>query len=125
VLLEPLQKALELGGQSTRPETQKEDNSNLWQNPDVQRMQARLSKAQPGLKLSPWMYRQTTLETTPPDGLNRQWPAPANDVAKHQGYAVQWFGLASLCALLWLWFVPLAAWKKRRTGLENVSKNGN
>ena len=36
--------------------------------------------------------------------LLRQWPAPAVDVAKHHGYAFQWFALSALIAGLFVWF---------------------
>ncbi len=38
------------------------------------------------------------------DGLLRQWPAPAADVAKHYGYAFQWFAMSTLCIGLYAWF---------------------
>lgn len=38
------------------------------------------------------------------DGLQRQWPAPAVDVAKHHGYAFQWFALCTLITGLYVWF---------------------
>lgn len=38
------------------------------------------------------------------EGLQRDWPAPALGVAKHYGYAFQWFGLALLVAILYVWF---------------------
>ncbi len=40
----------------------------------------------------------------PADGLQRQWPAPAVDVAKHHGYAFQWFALCALITGLYVWF---------------------
>jgi surfeit locus 1 family protein len=47
-------------------------------------------------------------ELAPPgragDGLLRDWPMPAVDVAKHYGYAVQWFALCALTAGLYVWF---------------------
>ena len=39
-----------------------------------------------------------------PDGLSRDWPAPAVDVQKHYGYAFQWFALCALIAGLYVWF---------------------
>ncbi len=42
------------------------------------------------------------------EGLQRDWPAPALGVAKHYGYAFQWFGLALLVAILYVWFQFLA-----------------
>jgi surfeit locus 1 family protein len=38
------------------------------------------------------------------DGLLREWPMPAFDVAKHHGYAAQWFALCALTAGLYVWF---------------------
>jgi surfeit locus 1 family protein len=40
---------------------------------------------------------------TAPDGLVRHWPAPAIDVQKHYGYAVQWFAIAAGIAFLYVW----------------------
>jgi len=38
------------------------------------------------------------------EGLMRDWPLPASGAEKHQGYALQWFGLSALIALLYVWF---------------------
>ncbi len=38
------------------------------------------------------------------DGLLRDWPVANLGVEKNYGYALQWFGLATLCTLLYLWF---------------------
>ena len=37
------------------------------------------------------------------EGLVREWPAVNLGVEKHYGYALQWFGMAALMALLYLW----------------------
>lgn len=37
-------------------------------------------------------------------GLLRQWPDVATGVEKHRGYAFQWFALAGLIGLLYVWF---------------------
>ena len=42
------------------------------------------------------------------EGLQRDWPAPALGVARHYGYAFQWFGLSLLVAILYVWFQFLA-----------------
>jgi surfeit locus 1 family protein len=39
------------------------------------------------------------------DGLVRDWARPADEVAKHHGYAVQWFALSGLTVVLWFYFV--------------------
>jgi len=38
------------------------------------------------------------------DGLLRDWPQPATGVAKHHGYAFQWFALSILILGLYVWF---------------------
>lgn len=38
------------------------------------------------------------------DGLLRDWFEPGAGTEKHHGYAFQWFGLAGLIALLYVWF---------------------
>jgi surfeit locus 1 family protein len=38
------------------------------------------------------------------EGLLREWPAVNLGVEKHYGYALQWFGIATVLALLYLWY---------------------
>jgi surfeit locus 1 family protein len=38
------------------------------------------------------------------DGLQRDWPAPLSGVAKHYGYAAQWFALSALIVILYVWY---------------------
>lgn len=38
------------------------------------------------------------------DGLQRDWLEVGGSIAKHHGYAVQWFALAGLIAMLYVWF---------------------
>jgi surfeit locus 1 family protein len=60
-----------------------------------------------GLRLRPMSLLQTgTVE--PPDGLLREWLLPQTGVAKHHGYAVQWFALSALVISLYVWFQILA-----------------
>jgi surfeit locus 1 family protein len=47
------------------------------------------------------------LQTAPeagPDLLQRDWPAADTGVAKHHGYAFQWFALSALLVILYVWF---------------------
>ena len=55
----------------------------------------------------------TAAGTAPSDGLLRDWPAPALDVAKHHGYAFQWFALCALICGLYAWFELIAPWRRR------------
>ncbi|MGJ7483670.1 SURF1 family protein [Variovorax sp. LT2P21] len=50
------------------------------------------------------------------EGLQRDWPAPALGVDKHYGYAFQWFGLAALVVILYVWFQFIAPRRKPRHG---------
>lgn len=56
-----------------------------------------------GLELLPWSVLQSG-PVLPDDGLRREWPAPDTGVAKHQGYAFQWFGLSTLVVILYVWY---------------------
>jgi surfeit locus 1 family protein len=38
------------------------------------------------------------------DVLMRQWPQPAAGIARHHGYAFQWFALSALMTGLYVWF---------------------
>ncbi len=55
-----------------------------------------------GLRLAPLSVVQTTGPAD--DKLSRDWPAPATGVAKHHGYAFQWFGFSALVVILYVWF---------------------
>lgn len=66
----------------------------LWQNLDFDQY----AKAS-GLAVLPFVVQQ---EGRVEDGLVRDWPRPASGVDKHRGYAVQWYALAALIAVLTL-----------------------
>jgi surfeit locus 1 family protein len=47
----------------------------------------------------------TLVQTGAPEaGLLRDWPVVNSGVDKHYGYAFQWFGLAGLISILYVWF---------------------
>jgi surfeit locus 1 family protein len=47
----------------------------------------------------------SVFQTGPPAPLlQRDWPKANTGVEKHYGYAFQWFGLAALIAILYVWF---------------------
>jgi surfeit locus 1 family protein len=56
-----------------------------------------------GLELLPLFVVQQDGPGSPADGLLRRWPAPATDVQKHYGYAFQWFALAAVITVLYVW----------------------
>lgn len=67
-----------------------------------------------GLALRPWVLVQEDSASAAPDGLLRQWPAPATGVAKHHGYAFQWFSLCALTIFLYVWFQFIRPRKSRQ-----------
>ncbi len=54
-----------------------------------------------GLKLFPLTLQQAGEST---EGLLREWPVVNLGVEKNYGYAAQWFGMALLFSLLYVWF---------------------
>jgi surfeit locus 1 family protein len=53
------------------------------------------------LAVQPFFIEQTA-PAVPDDKLARNWPAPALGVEKHQGYAFQWYALATMALLFFL-----------------------
>lgn len=58
-------------------------------------------RAQTRLPVLPVLLQQTGAAS---EGLLREWPAINLGVEKHYGYALQWFGMAAVMALLYLWY---------------------
>lgn len=57
-----------------------------------------------GLVLRPLTMQLIDAPAAVDDGLLRDWPAPLSGVAKHYGYAAQWFALSALIVLLYVWY---------------------
>ncbi|MCF8171774.1 MAG: SURF1 family protein [Candidatus Methylopumilus sp.] len=62
---------------------------------------------QTGLNLLPVVLLQTSASN---DGLIRAWPEPSVDADKNVGYAMQWFGFATICFIALLVLI----WRQRR-----------
>lgn len=60
--------------------------------------------AETSLRLRPFTLVQEETDAPLGDGLLRDWPQPATGVAKHHGYAFQWFALSTLILGLYVWF---------------------
>ncbi|MEZ5663632.1 MAG: SURF1 family protein [Burkholderiaceae bacterium] len=73
--------------------------------------------AETGLDLLPMSVVQ--LKSGSDDGLSRDWPRVESGVARHHGYAFQWFGLCALTAFLFVWFQIIAP---RRSTSSHESK---
>ena len=69
----------------------------LWQNLDFETF-----RSWSGLDLLPLLVRDTAPSA---DGLIRELPAVADDVAKHKGYAFQWYAMALATAALWVYYL--------------------
>jgi surfeit locus 1 family protein len=67
-----------------------------------------------GLRLLPLTILQQAGAGDVSDSLQRDWPAPALDLHKHHGYALQWFGLSALTVILYLWFQILSPHLRKR-----------
>jgi surfeit locus 1 family protein len=57
--------------------------------------------AETGLKLLPLSVQETSPAS---QGLLRDWPVAGSGPEKNYGYAVQWWALAALIAILYVWF---------------------
>jgi surfeit locus 1 family protein len=68
----------------------------VWQNLTLERY-----RAYSGLTLQPVLVQQTSEAA---DGLVREWPTPTRSIDVHRSYAVQWFALALLIAIAYVWF---------------------
>jgi surfeit locus 1 family protein len=68
------------------------------------------------LVLMPASVQQSAPPESAADGtpLQREWTVVAVDPAKHVGYAVQWFGLAALIGVLYVWFQFVSPWRRAR-----------
>ena len=73
-----------------------EDSGPVWQNLTVGRYVART-----GLQVQPVVVQQ---QNDLDDGLLRSWERPDFGIAKHYGYAAQWFSLCGLIIFLYAFF---------------------
>jgi surfeit locus 1 family protein len=73
-----------------------EDSGPVWQNLTVERYVART-----GLQVQPVVVRQ---QNDLDDGLLRSRESPDFGIAKHYGYAVQWFSFCGLIIFLYVFF---------------------
>lgn len=75
----------------------------------VQNLQPDQLAAASGLPMQPLILEQTSEDAPaslnmagPPMALLRDWPAPSLGVAKHQGYAFQWYALALMAFIFFV-----------------------
>jgi surfeit locus 1 family protein len=65
-----------------------------------------------GLKLAPLSVMQT--EPRASEGLLRDWPRPASGSERNYGYALQWWAMSALIAILYVWFQFIAPRRQAR-----------
>jgi surfeit locus 1 family protein len=71
-------------------------------------------RAETGLPLLPLSVQQTGAAS---EGLLRQWPQAGSGAEKNYGYAFQWWAIAGLIAILYVWFQYLQPRRRRARGL--------
>ncbi|MEJ8839443.1 SURF1 family protein [Ramlibacter sp. AN1133] len=74
----------------------KEEKGPIRQNLDLTRF-----RTETGLPLLPYSVQQTGSAS---EGLLRQWPQAGSGAEKNYGYAFQWWAIAALIAILYVWF---------------------
>ena len=96
---------LTFGTQTRSPEAAEQvDTGKLLR---LQNLSVEQLSQQTGLNLIPVVLLQTSASN---DGLIRSWPEPSVDADKNVGYAMQWFGFATICLIALLALV----WRKKR-----------
>jgi surfeit locus 1 family protein len=73
-----------------------DDSAPVWQNLTIARYVART-----GLQVQPVVVQQ---QNDLGDGLSRVWERPDFGIARHYGYAAQWFSLCGLIIFLYVFF---------------------
>lgn len=81
----------------------------VWQNLTIERYIART-----GLQVQPIVVQQ---QSDLPDGLLRSTERPDFGIAKHYGYAVQWFSFCGLIVFLYLYF-HVKSWRKNKNAAD-------
>lgn len=84
----------------------KEEKGAIRQNLDLASF-----RAETGLRLLPLSVQQLG---PPSEGLLRQWPQAGSGAGKNYGYAFQWWALAALIAILYVWFQLVVPRRQQR-----------
>jgi len=90
----------------------------LRPNAIVQNAEVAQVAADSGLAMQPFVLEQSSPSIPPAgdDGLIRDWPAPSLGVEKHRGYAFQWYSLALMAGLFFIF-------NGYRSGINSGSKH--
>jgi surfeit locus 1 family protein len=74
----------------------REEHGTIRQNLDLAAF-----RTETGLPLLPWSVQQAG---PPSEGLRRDWPQAGSGAEKNFGYAFQWWAMAALIAILYVWY---------------------
>ena len=88
--------------------------SRIWQNLPVGAFAGKALLPMALLQTSPEVLSEGSPSSLQEASLLRDWPAANTGVAKHYGYAFQWFALSALLGGLYVWFQLIAPVVTRR-----------
>jgi surfeit locus 1 family protein len=96
---------IELRGRLAPPPAKLYEFAGTGAGPIRQNLDLAQFRRETGLPLLDVAVQQTG---TPSEGLLRDWPEATSGVEKNYGYAVQWWALSALIAILYAWFQFIA-----------------
>jgi surfeit locus 1 family protein len=100
---------VELRGRLAPPPAKLYEFAGAASGPIRQNLDLAQFRAETGLPLLDFAVQQIG---GPSGGLLRDWPEPASGVETNYGYAVQWWALSILIAILYVWFQFIAPRRK-------------
>ncbi|MEJ6020786.1 SURF1 family protein [Ramlibacter sp. PS4R-6] len=103
---------VELRGRIAPPPARLYEFRGVETGPIRQNLDIAAFSAETGLKLA----QVSVLQAAPPasEGLLRDWPRPAAGSERNYGYALQWWALCALIAILYVWFQFIAPRRQAR-----------
>ncbi len=113
---------VQLSGQWIAPPSRLMELESETSGPDTSFVQVRQNldlaqyERQTGLKIRLVMRQHSAAD----DGLSRDWPNLASKAQTNRGYAFQWFAMAFVGALLFLWF---QVFRLRRSANDSVASS--
>jgi surfeit locus 1 family protein len=100
---------IELRGRLAPPPAKLYEFAGAAEGPIRQNLDLARFREETGLPLLEAAVQQTG---APSEGLLRDWPEATSGVEKNYGYAVQWWALSALIAILYAWFQFIAPRRK-------------
>lgn len=103
---------VEVHGRIAPPPARLYEFSGVESGPIRQNLDIAAFRTETGLPLVPVTVVQTAPRSS--EGLLRDWPRPASGSEKNYGYALQWWAMSALIAILYVWFQFIAPRRKAR-----------